>query len=138
MVKRILLVEDNEIHRLLTEEFLTYQGYKVFGLPDGVEFFAAIAAFSPDLILLDLNLPNISGFELLEQFSQSAWASIPVIVVSAYAFEREQQKARELGVSHYLTKPMSLKMLANTIEAELFQSVAYLSSRQTSCRVLLG
>lgn len=119
MSTRILLVEDNEVHCLLTEDFLVHQGYDVLSLRDGAGFLTAIADFKPDIVLLDLKLPKIDGFSLLEKLRCSEWRSLPVIVLSAYAFEREKQKALALGVQCYLTKPVNLKSLAQVVEREI-------------------
>jgi two-component system, cell cycle response regulator DivK len=127
---RILIVEDNDIHRSLTEDFLSYRGYELYSLPNGNEFLAAIALFKPDLILLDLGLPFVNGFELLEQLRQSEWCGIPAVVVSACAFEREKQKAYQLGAACYLTKPISLTTLAQVIEANLSSGRPFLVSCQ--------
>lgn len=126
MKKRILLIEDNGIHRLLTEEFFEGQGYVVVGLNDGTDFFSVLSKFKPNLILLDLNLPEISGFTLLEQLQNSDWKSIPVIVVSAYAFDREKRRAKNLGIRRYFTKPINLEVLGQAVAAELSNSAPHL------------
>ncbi|MGL4619175.1 MAG: response regulator transcription factor, partial [Chroococcidiopsis sp.] len=90
--KRILLVEDNYLNRQMLEDYLVFCGYQVLGLADGTEFFQALADFQPELILLDLRLPGIDGYTLLEQKScRQDYQSIPVIVVSAFAFKADQQ-----------------------------------------------
>ncbi|MBW4487575.1 MAG: response regulator [Trichocoleus desertorum ATA4-8-CV12] len=117
--KRILIVEDNELHRLITHDCLEAEGYTVLSLPDGLNFFPSVAKFQPDLLLLDLKLPCIDGFTLLQQLKASPWAAIPVIIASAYAFQSEKRKAIDLGASSYLTKPIALENLVKTIEAQL-------------------
>ncbi|MDX2213202.1 MAG: response regulator [Oculatellaceae cyanobacterium bins.114] len=115
MSKRILVIEDNHIHRLLTEDFFSHKGYMVKGLADGCSFLSTLAKFQPDLIVLDLRLPVVDGFTLLEQLNQSSWRKTPVIIVSAYSFEAEKQKAKSFGVSHYFTKPVSLEVLEQCV-----------------------
>jgi two-component system cell cycle response regulator DivK len=117
--KRLLLVEDNHIHRLLTEEFFERQGYTVMGAYDATNFFSILASFEPDLIVLDLNLPEIDGFTLLEQLQQSKWHDIPIIIVSAYAFDREKQRAKQLGIRNYFTKPINLEIVSQSVQTEL-------------------
>ena len=117
--KRILIVEDNDLHRLITHDCLETEGYTVLSLADGLNFFPSIAEFHPDLLLLDLKLPCIDGFTLLKQLKLSPWAYIPVIITSAYAFHTEKQKAINLGASSYLTKPIALETLVKTIALEL-------------------
>jgi two-component system, cell cycle response regulator DivK len=119
MGQRILLVEDNDIHRLLTEEFFKQQGYTIFGIDDGTNFFSTVSTFQPNLVVLDLKLPVVDGFTLLEQLQQSDWNSVPVIVVSAYTLSSEKQRAFNLGVRRYLTKPISLEVLGRIVKAEL-------------------
>lgn len=118
MSKRILFVEDNDIHRLMTQDFLEHQGHTLLSMSNGLNFLDAIADFQPDLFLLDLKLPHVDGFTLLEQLQQSQWNKIPVIVVSAYAFQEEKQKALNLGAYAYLTKPIKLDELIEVIESE--------------------
>lgn len=122
MGQRILLVEDNDIHRLLTEEFFKQQGYTIFGIDDGSDFLSTFSTFQPNLVLLDLKLPIVDGFALLEQLQESPWNSIPVIVVSAYTLSSEKQRAFSLGVRRYLTKPINLEVLGRVVSAELSSS----------------
>lgn len=117
---RILLVEDNDASRQLMSDYLEYHGYSVHALSHGAFLGAAMTQVQPDLILLDLKLPDIDGFSLLQQIQQRPdWSSIPVIVVSAYAFIADQQRAFELGARRYLVKPVNLKQLKRTIAEEL-------------------
>jgi two-component system, cell cycle response regulator DivK len=122
--RRILLVEDTEANRYLFQDLLELEGYAVRSLPDGFAFFQAIAEFTPDIILLDLRLPQIDGYSLLQQLQQSPYQSIPVIVISAYGFQKEKQKAMSLGARAYLTKPVKLEELVRTLEALISSSVA--------------
>lgn len=117
--ERILIVEDNDLHRLITHECLEVEGYTVLSLANGLNLFPTVVEFHPDLLLLDLKLPCIDGFTLLEQLKLSPWSSIPVIITSAYAFHKEKQRALSLGASSYLTKPITLETLVKTIEIEL-------------------
>jgi len=118
--KRILLVEDNYLNRQMLEDYLVFCGYQVLSLADGAGFFQALADFRPELILLDLKLPDIDGYTLLEQKSyKQDYQSIPVIVVSAFAFKIDQQRALKLGAKRYFVKPVSLRELKQAIEEEL-------------------
>ncbi len=115
LTKRILFVEDNKYHRLMLEEFLHSEGHTVLSLANGEHLFSALESFKPDLIFLDLKLPKIDGYQLLEQLQSSIWKSIPVIVISAYAFEHEKKRAFDCGVSYYLTKPTKLESIARIV-----------------------
>lgn len=117
---RILLVEDNDTSRQLMSDYLEYQGCQVFSVSRGKLFDSAIAEFQPHLIILDLKLPDIDGYALLQRMQQKPdWFKIPVIVVSAFAFQSDQQRALRLGARQYLVKPVSLTQLRQVICEEL-------------------
>ncbi|MEH2420339.1 MAG: response regulator [Nostoc sp.] len=118
-VRRILLVEDHYLNRILLSDYLTYCGYDVESLSEGSAFFSTIEKFEPDLMLLDLKLPDIDGYSLLKQVQQKPDLSkIPIIVVSAFAFKADQERALSLGARHYFVKPLKLKDLILTIEED--------------------
>lgn len=91
---RILVVEDNDENRELMSEYLSNFGYQVLDLADGSIFFQALECFRPHLVLLDLKLPGIDGYTLLQQIQQrSDWRQVPIIVVSAFAFKADRERA---------------------------------------------
>lgn len=117
---RILLVEDDALNRQLLSEYLSILNYQVLSLSGGVNFFQALAEFQPQLILLDLKLPDIDGYTLLQQLEQTPqWQDIPIIVLSALAFKVDRQRAMTLGVKRYLVKPVNLNDLRRAIQEEL-------------------
>lgn len=117
---RILLVEDNEASRQLMSDYLEYYGYKVLGLAKGSLFASAMKQFCPHLVLLDLKLPDVDGYTLLQERQWCAeWLKVPVIVISAFAFQADQQRALNLGACQYLVKPVSLTQLKQAIHREL-------------------
>lgn len=119
-VRRILLVEDHYLNRLLLSDYLIYSGYDVESLSEGSTFFSTIEKFQPDLMLLDFKLPDVDGYSLLKQVQQKPDLSkIPIIVVSAFAFKADQELALSLGARRYFVKPIKLKDLIVTIEEEL-------------------
>ena len=119
-LRRILLVEDNDMNRMLMTDYLSYCGYNIKSLSDGLTFFSSIEIFQPKLILLDLKLPDIDGYFLLETIQKNPDLSkIPVIVVSAFAFKADQERAMSLGARRYFTKPVNLSALILTIQEEL-------------------
>jgi two-component system, cell cycle response regulator DivK len=119
---RILLVEDNDINRQLLGDYLNYCGHEVVGIEDGSQFFQTMSWFEPHLVLLDLKLPGIDGYSLLEQLQQHPqFRHTPVIVISAYAFEVDQHRALNLGASKYLVKPLKLEILENEIHSAIQQ-----------------
>lgn len=120
LVARILLIEDNKTSQQLMSDYLEYYGYRVLSVSLGTHVTAAVEQFQPHIILLDLKLPDMDGFTLLHQFQQRRdWSEIPVIVVSAFAFQADQQRAFGLGARRYLVKPVNLAKLRRTICEEL-------------------
>lgn len=121
---RILLIEDNEAGRQLMSDYLEYYGYEVLGLSKGAGFASAMKQFRPDLVLLDLKLPDVDGYSLLQQRQwHKDWHKVPVIVISALAFHADQQLALKLGACQYLVKPVSLPQLKQAICQELSYTV---------------
>ncbi|MBD2166354.1 response regulator [Calothrix membranacea FACHB-236] len=119
-IKRILLIEDNDVNRMLLSDYLSHFGYDVQSFSLGSALFSAVEKFQPELILLDLKLPDIDGYSLLAQIQQKPeFSTIPIIVVSAFAFEIDQQRAMSLGAWRYFVKPINLKALVMTIEEKL-------------------
>lgn len=117
---RILLVEDNDISRQLMTDFLRHCGYSIHALASGSAFAQEMALFCPHLVLLDLKLPDIDGFAVLEQVQQNAeWAKTPIIVISAFAFQTDRERALSLGASQYLVKPVMLPQIQQAIHDEL-------------------
>ncbi len=118
--KRLLIVEDNNLNRLMLNDYLSFCGYQVLSLADGANFFDELASFQPHLILLDLKLPDIDGYVLLEQMQQNPrWRDIPVIIVSAFAFRADRQRALNLGACQYFIKPVNLTELKQSIDREI-------------------
>ncbi|MDX2232498.1 MAG: response regulator [Leptolyngbyaceae cyanobacterium bins.349] len=116
---KILLIEDNDISRQLMTDFLTDCGYDVLALAEASRFASVVAEFAPNLILLDLKLPNVDGFTLLQRLQvHPDWQAIPVIVISAYAYNTDKQRALTLGARRYLVKPVRLTELMDAILAE--------------------
>jgi CheY-like chemotaxis protein len=121
---QILLVEDNDINRLLMCDYLNYCGYSVVGLPDGVDLFPTLERVHPHVILLDLKLGEEDGYELLQRLkSHPSFLSIPVMVVSGFSFEANKERALQLGACRYFVKPVSLTLLKEAIQEEVERSL---------------
>ena len=119
-LNRLLIVEDNTLNRLMLNDYLMFCGYYVMSLACGANFFKEVVSFQPHLILLDLKLPDIDGYILLEQLQLNPqWRDIPVIIVSAYAFKADRQRAMNLGARQYFIKPVNLIDLKQAIEQEI-------------------
>ena len=114
---RILLVEDHEISRQLLSDYLSCLGYHVLAIADGAAFFSTLSNFQPDLILLDLKIPHLDGYSILKEIQVLPIdQQVPIIVVSAYAFKSDQQRALSLGAKKYFVKPINLSQLREAIQ----------------------
>lgn len=118
--QRLLIVEDNNLNRLMLNDYLVFCGYQVLSLACGANFFQELANFKPHLILLDLKLPDIDGYSILAQLqNKQQWSDIPVFIVSAFAFKADRQRALNLGARQYFIKPVNLNELKQAIVQEL-------------------
>lgn len=109
MAKRILVVEDNDLNRKLFCDVLASQGFTVEGVGDGRDAIERARALSPDLIIMDIEMPNISGLELIETAKKDEMLrSIPVLAVTAYAGKGDEERIRDAGADNYLAKPLSI------------------------------
>jgi len=116
-MSKILLVEDNEMNRDMLTRRLERKGYEVVIAVDGQAGIDMASSASPDIILMDLSLPVIDGWEATRQIKANpATQSIPVIALTAHAMAGDEQKAREAGCDDYDTKPVDLKRLLGKIE----------------------
>jgi DNA-binding response OmpR family regulator len=118
-----VLVVDDEPNILLSLEFLMQQaGFEVVTATDGETALQRVAERPPDLILLDISLPGLSGFEVLEQLrAQPEHARLPIIMLTAHGREVEREKGLALGADDYITKPFSTRQLVEKVQALLAQ-----------------
>jgi two-component system, cell cycle response regulator DivK len=109
MAKRILVVEDNDLNRRLFCDVLKNQGFAVEPVADGNEALDAARRFVPNLIIMDIQLPGISGLDLIEAAkADSILRAIPVLAVTAYAGKGDEERIRDAGADGYLSKPVSI------------------------------
>jgi CheY-like chemotaxis protein len=119
---KILLVEDNEMNRDMLSRRLERRGYTVLLALDGVEGLAKARSDAPDLILMDMSLPVMNGWEATAKLkADSATSQIPVIALTAHALDSDERKCRESGCDDFDTKPIELSRLLKKIEALLPQ-----------------
>ena len=119
-MKKILLVEDNEMNRDMLSRRLMRNGYEVLLAVDGEQAVSVATADTPDLILMDMSLPVIDGWEATRRIkSAAATAHIPVIALTAHAMAGDREKAIAAGCDDYDTKPIELARLLGKIEALL-------------------
>lgn len=116
MTRRILIVDD-EPNIVLSLEFLMQQsGFDVAVARDGEEALAQMAAFRPDLVLLDIMLPKLNGYEVCQKLRENPdWAGVKVVMLSAKGRELEVSKGLALGADAYVTKPFSTRELIDQV-----------------------
>ena len=116
-MSKILLVEDNEMNRDMLTRRLERKGFEVVIAVDGQAGIDMASSSNPDIILMDLSLPVIDGWEATRRIkADPATQSIPVIALTAHAMAGDEQKALEAGCDDYDTKPIDLKRLLGKIE----------------------
>ena len=120
MTKRILIVEDQEDLRGILRDLLTGSGYDVAEAADGRDGVAKAQSLRPHLILMDIQLPVLDGYEATRQIrADPNLRATPIIAVSSYAMKGDEEKARAAGCDHYVTKPYSPLQLLRIIQGFL-------------------
>jgi len=118
MMRRILLVEDNEMNRDMLSRRLQRRGYEVIIAVDGQQGVSMAQSQSPDVILMDMSLPVMDGWEATRILKSSpATKDLPIIALTAHAMSTDRDKALEAGCDDYDTKPIELTRLLAKIEA---------------------
>ena len=118
MAKRILVVEDNDLNRRLFCDVLKSQGYAVEPCADGLEALDRARQFVPNLIIMDIQMPNVSGLDLIEAVKKDvALRAIPVLAVTAYAGKGDEDRIRTAGAEGYLAKPVSIAPFMRAVRA---------------------
>jgi two-component system cell cycle response regulator DivK len=116
MSKRILIVEDNDLNLKLFRDLLTAHGYETIETREGVEAVALTRSERPDLILMDIQLPEISGLDVTRQLkAEEELRSIPIIAVTAFAMKDDEEKILSAGCQAYISKPISIVPFLNTV-----------------------
>jgi two-component system cell cycle response regulator DivK len=112
MSKRILVVDDQEDNRKILHDLFTSVGYEIIEAEDGEQAVIAAAAHQPDLILMDIQMPVLDGYDATRRIkADPTLRAIPVIVVTSYALSGDEDKARAAGCDAYITKPYSPRQL---------------------------
>ena len=120
VAKRLLVVEDNELNLKLFCDLLRAHEYATEGVRDGREAVAAARAFAPNLIVMDIQLPHVSGYDLIVQLkADAALRSIPIMAVTAYAGREDEERIRAAGADAYVSKPISLMRFVDAVQALL-------------------
>jgi len=116
MPKKVLIVEDNELNMKLFNDLLEAHGYETLQTPDGFKALELAREHAPDLILMDIQLPEISGLEVTKWLKDDEeLASIPVVAVTAFAMKGDEERIREGGCEAYLSKPITVTTFIETV-----------------------
>lgn len=115
--KTVLVVEDNELNMKLFHDLLEAHGYNILQTKDGMEALRMARHHKPDLILMDIQLPEVSGLEVTKWIKEDDdLSTIPVIAVTAFAMKGDEEKIREGGCEAYIAKPISVTDFLDTIK----------------------
>jgi CheY-like chemotaxis protein len=113
---RILIVEDSPDNMKLFRTILGLKGHEVTGLSGGDGLLEAIEGSSPDLVLMDIQLPGKDGFTLLQEIRESPAASVRVIALTAHAMTGDRERALEAGFDGYITKPIDIRNFPEQVQ----------------------
>ncbi|WP_292051652.1 MULTISPECIES: response regulator [unclassified Brevundimonas] len=120
MSKKVLIVEDNELNMKLFHDLLESQGYETLQTREGMQALQLARAHRPDLILMDIQLPEISGLEVTKWIKEDEELSnIPVIAVTAFAMKGDEERIRQGGCEAYISKPISVTTFLDTVRQHL-------------------
>lgn len=117
VMKTVLIVEDNELNMKLFHDLLEARGYRILQTREGMEALRIAREHKPDLILMDIQLPEVSGLEVTKWIKEDDdLRSIPVIAVTAFAMKGDEEKIREGGCEAYIAKPISVAHFLETVQ----------------------
>lgn len=117
MVKSVLIVEDNELNMKLFNDLLEAKGYNVIQTRSGLKALDLAKEHRPDLILMDIQLPEVSGLEVTKWIKEDEMiASIPIIAVTAFAMKGDEERIRQGGCEAYISKPISVATFIKTVQ----------------------
>lgn len=120
MGQKILVVEDNELNLKLFCDLLRAHGYEAEPVRDGREAVSRAREFAPDLIVMDIQMPHITGLELIEQLkADDELKQIPIMAVTAYAARGDEERIRDAGAEGYVSKPISVIRFVEAVAALL-------------------
>lgn len=124
MKNKVLIVEDNELNMKLFDDLLTAHGYETMKARDGTHVLDLARSYKPDLILMDIQLPEVSGLEVTQWLkAEKDLKHIPVVAVTAFAMKGDEEKIRQSGCEDYISKPISITDFIKTVQKYLDQAV---------------
>lgn len=117
MTKTVLIVEDNELNMKLFHDLLDAQGYRTLQTQNGMEALEIARTENPDLILMDIQLPEVSGLEVTKWLKEEDdLRHIPVVAVTAFAMKGDEEKIRDGGCEDYIAKPIAVTEFLATVK----------------------
>ncbi|PXA99644.1 two-component system response regulator [Nostoc sp. 3335mG] len=120
MAKRVLVVEDNELNLKLFCDLLRAHDLEVEPVRDGREAVATARDFQPDLVVMDIQMPHVTGLELIQQMKfDPSLRAIPIMAVTAYSGREDEERIRTAGANAYVSKPISLVRFMDEVRALL-------------------
>ena len=130
MGQKILVVEDNELNLKLFCDLLRAHGYEAEPVRDGREAMDQARAFEPDLVVMDIQMPHVSGLELIEQMkADDDLRTTPIMAVTAYAAKGDEERIRDAGAEGYVSKPISVMRFVEAV-ACLLESASVAAAEQ--------
>jgi len=117
--RTVLLVEDNPHNRKIFSGMLAHAGFRVVEAEDGEQALAKAASEKPDLILMDLSIPGVDGWEVTRRLKAGATKGIPIIALTAHAMRGDEERALQAGCDGYLAKPISPKKVVEEVKRYL-------------------
>ena len=115
-MKKVLIVEDNELNVKLFRDLLNVHGYETVQTRDGHMALSMVREHKPDLVLMDIQLPQISGLDIIKEIkADEELKNIPVVAVTAFAMKGDEDKIREGGCEAYISKPISVPSFLETV-----------------------
>ncbi|MBT2186394.1 response regulator [Sphingobium nicotianae] len=122
MSKRVLVVEDNELNLKLFCDLLRAHGHETAAVRDGRDAFGRANEFLPDLIITDIQLPHVTGLDLIASFrADPVLATVPIMAVTAYAGLGDEERIRAAGASAYVSKPISVLRFMDVVNGLISQ-----------------
>ena len=117
MAKTVLIMEDNELNMKLFHDLLEAHGYQTVGTRNGIEALDLARKHRPDLIIMDIQLPEVSGLEVTKWLKEDPeLQAIPVVAVTAFAMKGDEERIREGGCEAYISKPISIATFLDTVK----------------------
>lgn len=122
MKKKVLIVEDNDLNQKLVLDLLQARGYETIATGDGLQAIEIARREKPDLIIMDIQLPNASGLEVTRWIKQDAsLAHIPIIAVTAFAMKGDETEILSRGCDAYLSKPINTEQFLSTVKQHAYK-----------------